>query len=59
MSRHEFAALMARMDRLLAEATAVREQITAAMRRRLHQPFWPDRRRQHWVPWHPERRQTV
>ena len=46
VSRHEFAALIARMDRLLAEAATVREQVTAALRR-WHQPFWPDRRRNH------------
>lgn len=53
--RHEFAALIARMDRLLAEAAAVREQMTAALRRRWQQPFWPDRRRE-YQEFYPERR---
>ena len=41
---HDFAALIARMDRLLAEARSVREQVTTALDRWRH-PFWPDRRR--------------
>ena len=52
--RHDFAALIARMDRLLAEAATVREQVTAALRR-WHQPFWPDRRSMYQRYW-PERR---
>jgi hypothetical protein len=51
---HDFAALIARMDRLLAEAVAVREQVTSALRR-WQQPFWPDRRRAH-ERYFPERR---
>jgi hypothetical protein len=50
----DFAALIARMDRLLAEAASVREQVTAALRR-WQQPFWPDRRRAH-ERYFPERR---
>ena len=41
---HDFAALIARMDRLLAEAADVRERVTTALHR-WRQPFWPDRRR--------------
>ena len=53
--RHDFAALIARMDRLLAEAAAVREQMAAALRHRWQQPFWPDRRRT-YQQFSPERR---
>jgi len=53
--RHDFAGLIAHLDRLLAEATAVREQVTAAMRRRFEKPFWPDRRRV-YQQFFPERR---
>lgn len=56
--RHDFAALMNRIDRLLDEATAVRQQVTAAMRRRWQQPFWPDRRRA-YQQYFPERRRFV
>ena len=55
VTRHDFAVLIARMDRLLAEAAAVREQMTAALRRRWQQPFWPDRRRE-YQEFYPERR---
>jgi hypothetical protein len=41
---HDFAALIARIDRLLDEAVTVREQVTATLRR-WQQPFWPERRR--------------
>ena len=56
VTRHDFAALVARMDRLLAEAAAVREEVTAALRR-WRQPFWPDRRRV-YQPFLPERRRS-
>ena len=55
VTRQEFAVLIARMDRLLAEAAAVREQMTAALRRRWQQPFWPDRRLT-YQQYSPERR---
>jgi hypothetical protein len=55
VSPRDFAALIARMDRLLAEAAAVHEQVTAALRRRWERPFWPDRRRA-YQQYSPERR---
>ena len=58
VTRHDFAALIASIDRLLAEAAAAREQMTAALRRRWQQPFWPDRRRT-YQQFSPERRRFL
>jgi hypothetical protein len=50
----DFEALMRHLDNLLAEAIALRERVTAAMRRD-RVPFWPDRRRRS-APHDPDRR---
>jgi hypothetical protein len=50
-----FAAMMRRLDEILAEAVRLREQITTTMRNNQERPFWPDRRIRR-EPHDPERR---
>ena len=50
-----FGELIDKLDDLVREAARLREQVTAAMRRELEHPFWPDRRRIQ-MPHYPERR---
>jgi uncharacterized tellurite resistance protein B-like protein len=57
LSPQQASELISRLDELVQEAARLREQITAAMRRELEHPFWPDRRRVR-MPHYPERRRA-